>query len=58
MRSDTEAVLGHGVIAAFHLKRKPQLMVLLSRVAEASHLEEQDLTPVWSGGFRYPGDTL
>lgn len=58
MRSDTEVVLGYSVTAPLHLKRKPQLLVLLSRVAEASLLEEQDLSTIWSGGVKHPGDTL
>ena len=36
MRSDTEVALACSVTASLNLKRKPQLSVLLSRVAEAS----------------------
>lgn len=42
MRSDAEVVLVCSMTAPFNLKRKPQLLVLLSRVAEAPLLEKKD----------------
>lgn len=54
MSSDTEAVLAHSMTASLNLKKKPQLSVLLSRVAEAFLLEKQHVGtvdgadgPVW-----------
>ena len=44
--SDAGVVLAHSVAAPLKLKRKPQLLVLPSRVAGASLLEKQDLGTV------------
>lgn len=46
MRSDAEVVLVCSMTAPLNLKRKPQLLVLLSRVAEAPLLEKKDLGAV------------
>lgn len=43
MEGDTEVVVAHSMTAPLNLKRKPQLSVLLSRMAEASPPEKQHL---------------